>query len=154
MTTDAPLIGRGDPSWAGELQLNLQTHGRSRVPGPKAVGFDLQGFVRALEARDLDYQASRYAPDAEVRIIHPDNPPSNPQSVRGRTAISAWLLHASTRDLGLRVTDLVDGGERVAFTERWHHHDGTTAVAMSTASIENALITRRHTVLVWDHNRN
>ena len=72
--------------------------------------------------------------------------------VHGRPAIHAWLLHASTRDLGLRVTHLEDGGGRVAFTERWHHHDGTTVLATSTAEIDHALITMRHTILVWDHD--
>ena len=87
-----------------------------------------------------------------MRIVDPDNPPSAPQSVHGRPAIHAWLLHASTRDLGLRVTHLEDGGGRVAFTERWHHHDGTTVLATSTAEIDNALITMCHTILVWDHD--
>jgi len=132
MTTGVPLIDSSHLGWTGELQLDPQIHGKSRVPGPKAVGFSLLDFAQALEECDVDYQASRYAPDAEIRIVHPDSPPSNPQSVHGRTAIHAWLLHATTRDLGLRVTTLVDGGDRIAFTEHWHHDDGTTAVATST----------------------
>jgi hypothetical protein len=153
MTANVPLVDSSDLSWAGELQLNPQTHGKGRVPGPKTVGFDLQEFGRALEERDVDYQASCYAPDAEIRIVHPDSPPSNPQSVHGIEAIHTWLLQASTRELGVRATHLVDGGDRVAFTEHWHHHDRTTAVASSTAEIDDGLIVLRHTVLVWDHDR-
>jgi hypothetical protein len=152
MTTDVPLIDNSNLGWTGELQLDPQIHGKSRVPGPKTVGFNLLDFAQALEEGDIDYQASCYAPDAEIRIIHPDSPPSNPQSVHGREAIHGWLLQADTRELGVRVTYLVDGGDRVAFTEHWHHQDRTTAVASSTAEIDNGLITMRHTVLVWDHD--
>jgi hypothetical protein len=152
MTTEVPLVDDSNLGWAGELQLDPQIHGKSRVPGPKTVSFNLLEFRRALEEGDIDYQASCYAPNAEIRIVNPDNPPSTPQSVHGREEIHVWLLHASTRDLGVRVTHLVDGGDRVAFTERWHHQDGTTAVATSTAEIDKGLITIRHTVLVWDHD--
>ena len=150
MTTDVPINGSRRRS--SELRLDPRTHGKGRVPGPKVVGFNLLAFGQALEERDIGYQVSQYAPDAEVRIVDPDNPPSAPQTVRGQAAIHAWLRHASTRDLGLHVTHLVDGGDRVAFTERWHHRDGTTVVSTSTAEIEDGLITMRHTILVWDHD--
>jgi hypothetical protein len=153
MTTDVPVNDTSGQAWTGELLLDPEIHGKSRVPGPRTTGFDLFDFARALEDRDVDYQASRYAPDAEIRIVTPDNPPSAPQVVLGRPAIHAWLLHARTRDLALRVTDLVDGGDRIAFTERWHHQDETTVVATSTAEIDDALITMRHTILVWDRDK-
>ena len=153
MTIDMPLTLSSDLGWTGDIELDPQIHGKSRVPGPRTVGFDLLEFGRALEERDIEYQASRYALDAEIRIVTPDNPPSAPQTMHGRAAIYAWLLHASTRDLGLRVIQLVDGGDRVAFSERWHHQDGTTAVASSIAEIDDGLITVRDTVLVWDFDR-
>lgn len=150
MTTETTLNGSAG-MWPADLLLDPRTHGRGRVPGPKLTGFNLLAFVQALEERDVAYQSARYAPDADVRIVDPDNPPSAPQRLHGRPAIHAWLLHASTRDLDLQVTHLVDGGDRVAFTERWHHQDGTAAVATSTAEIEDGLITMRHTIIVWDH---
>jgi hypothetical protein len=147
MTSDISVrSGRG----TGELRLDPHVHGKGRVPGPGLPGFNLLAFGQALKERDLAYQIAHYAPDADVRIVDPDNPPSAPQRLHGRPAIRAWLLHASTRDLGLQVTHLVDGGDRVAFTERWHHQDGTSVVATSTAEIEYGLITMRHTILVWD----
>ena len=152
MTTSQPATDRSPRPWTDEPQLHPRIRGRSRVPGPKLARFNLLDFAQALEERDIDYQARHYAFDAEMRIVDPDNPPSAPQLVHGRPAIHAWLLHASTRDLGLRATHLVDGGDRVALTERWHHHDGTTVLATSTAEIDNALITMRHTILVWDHD--
>lgn len=156
-TENSDRLHSGDTTdssgWTGELRLDPHIHGKSRVPGPKPTGFDLADFTHAIEERDIDEQTSRYAPDAQMLIVDPDNPPSTPQLVQGRPAIHAWLLHASTRDLGMQVTDLVDGGDRVGFTERWRHHDGTTVVAMSTADIVDTLITRRHTILVWDHDQ-
>lgn len=134
----------------GDLLLDPRVHGRSRVPGPKPLGFNLPAFAQAIEDRDIHYQALHYAPDAELRIVDPDNPPSAPQTVHSRAAIYAWLLHACTWNLGLHVTHLVDGGDTVAFTERWHYQDGTTVVATSTAEIEDRLIAMRHTILVWD----
>ncbi|WP_375431853.1 nuclear transport factor 2 family protein [uncultured Friedmanniella sp.] len=150
MSTDIPV--RPSAGRSSELLLDPRVHGRSRVPGPKTTGFHLGTFAAALEDRDIGYQSSRYALDADVRIVDPDNPPSAPQTVHGRPAIHAWLLHARTRDLDLHVTRLIDGGNRVAFTELWHHRDGTAVVATSTAEIEAGLIIRRHTVLVWDHD--
>jgi hypothetical protein len=152
MAAHLPLGGTAHEQ-PGDLRLSLHLHGRGRVPGHQLLAFDLIAFVRALEQWDVGYQLSRYAPDAEVRIITPDSPPSAPQTLHGRAEIDAWLVHASTRDLGLEVTHLVDGGDQVAFTQRWHHDDGTSAVATSTAEIEDGLITRRQTILVWDHDR-
>lgn len=151
MTTDHPLPLRSQP-WEGELRLNPDIHGRSRVPGPRPAGFDLGDFARALEEGDLDRQRSQYAPEVEVVVIDPDNTPAAPQVLQGRPAVDGWLLHASTSHLGLRVTELVDGGERVAFTERWQHQDGTSVVATSTAVIEDSLIAWQQVVLVWDHD--
>jgi hypothetical protein len=151
MTSDTSLISGGGRQPA-ELRLNPRTHGRGRVPGPKMTGFNLVAFGQAMEDRDLDYQVARYAPDADVRIVDPDNPPSAPQRLQGRAAIHAWLLHVSTRDPGLQVTHLVDGGDRIAFTERWHLQDGTAVLATSTAEIEAGLITMRQTILVRDHH--
>jgi hypothetical protein len=150
MTTDVPSrVARRSFS---EFRLDPQVHGTGRVPGQQAAVFDLVAFCQALEERDVTYQMARYAPDAEVQVVDPDNPPTHPQTLHGRDAIQAWLLHALTRDLELHVTHLVDSGARVAFTEHWHHQDGTTVLAMSTAEIEHGLIAMRRTILVWDHD--
>jgi hypothetical protein len=152
MITDVPVNDSSPRARPGELRLHPQIHGRSRVPGPEVTGFNLLDFTHAMEERDIDYQASRYAPEAAMLIIDPDNPPSAPQLLLGRPAIHAWLLHTDTCRLELRVTDLVDGGDRMGFTERWRHQDGTSAVATSTVEIDHGLLTMRHTILVWDHD--
>jgi hypothetical protein len=132
-----------------ELRLNPRLHGKSRVPGQQAPRFDLNAFSRALAQRDVDYQLARYAPDAEIRVVDPNNPPTAPRTVSGAPAIHAWLLDASAREVGLHVTHLVDGGDRVAFTACWQHEDGTEVESASTAELHNGLITTQHTILAW-----
>lgn len=135
-----------------EITLNPRTHGRGRVPGRLAPQFDLDAFSRALERRDTGYQLSCYAPQADIRIVDPDNPPLAPRVVRGADAIRIWLLAGKVRELDLRVTHQVDGGDRVAFTSRWHYQDGIEGQATSTAELEGGLITSQHTILVWGQN--
>ena len=67
MTANAPLVDSNDLSWAGELQLNPQTHGKGRVPGPKTVGFDLQEFGRARRAPRRVEVRSAFAADRGCR---------------------------------------------------------------------------------------
>lgn len=150
MTADVPVPHLRRPT--GELRLDPRTHGKGRVPGPKVVGFDLPAFARSMEERDTAYQASQYAADADIRIVDPDHPPSAPRAMHGRPEIEAWLAHLSTTSRGLQVSHLIDGGDRVGFTERWHHDDGSTAVASSTAELDGGQITMRHTVVVWDRD--
>ena len=49
-----------------------------------------------------------------------------------------------------RVVDLVDGEDRVAFTELRRYRDGTQEMATSTAELDNGLISWQHTIVVWD----
>jgi hypothetical protein len=151
-TPTTPLHGgtlRTGLGIADELRLNPRLHGNSRVPGQTVPIFDLNAFGQAMEQRDVDYQLTRYAPDADIRIVDPTHPPATPRTLRGASAIQAWLLDASAHHLDLHVTHLVDGGDRVAFTQRWHHADGTEAVATSTAELRDGLITTQHTILAW-----
>jgi hypothetical protein len=135
-----------------DIALNPRTHGRSRVPGRTAPQFDLDAFSRALERRDAAYQLSCYAPDADIRIVDPDNPPLAPRVVRGAGAIRTWLAAGLVRELDLHVTHLVDGGDRVAFTTRWRYQDAVEGQATSTAELQDGLITSQHTILVWGQN--
>jgi hypothetical protein len=130
-----------------ELRLDPLVHGRSRVPGRRRPVFDVAAFVRAREHRDIDYQLSCYAPDAEIRAVDPDSPPLAPRSIRGDQAIRSWLDGSDAR--GVEVSCLVDGGDRLALTERWQQPDGTVVVATSTAEVRAGRIASQHTVLAW-----
>ena len=132
-----------------QIRLNLRARGTGRVPDRRARQFHLDAFAQALERRDLDHQLAQYAPGADIRVVDPDHPPVAPRMVRGATALHAWLLECRVGDLDPEVTHLVDGGDRVAFTQRWHDREGAGVVATSTAELEDGLITTQHTNVVW-----
>jgi hypothetical protein len=129
------------------IPLNYRLHGKGRVPGQEEARFDLDAFTEAMERRDIDYQVANYASDADIRIVGPDNPPSAPRIVNGSEAIRDWLRASTAHTLDLLVTNLVDGGNRVAFTEQSRHEDGTDLVASSTADVAEGLINIQRTIL-------
>lgn len=152
-TSQIPINGHpaaADPHTPRRIRLNPRIAGKSRVPGQEAAAFDLHAFSRALEQHDVDYQLAHYAADADIRIVDPDNPPAAPRTLAGKPAIHAWMVDSITHDLDLHVTHLVDGGDRVAFTERSHYQDGTQALTTSTAELEHGLMTTQYTILVWE----
>jgi hypothetical protein len=135
-----------------ELRLNPRTHGMGRVPGRRAAAFDLDGFSYALADRDLDYQISRYATNADIRVVDPDNPPASPLLLHGTADIRRWLWDSDADTRDVEVTHVVDGGDRVAFSGRWHQRDGTAVLATSAAELTDGLITLQHTILAWGHD--
>ena len=147
MTTTQTSLNRSSASTGGRLVQNLGATARDGAPGRTAAAFDLQAFSQALTDRDLDYQLTCYAADADIRIVDAGNPLAAPSLVHGTTAILVWLRDFAAGALGPEVTHVVDGGDRVAVTERWHHHDGTVVQATSTAELSGGLITVQHTIL-------
>lgn len=111
----------------------------------RTPAFDLAGFGRALEQRDIAYQLACYASDADIRVVDPDNPSTAPRTIRGTDALRSWLTDCSSHSVD--VTRLVDGADRVAFAQCWYRPDGLTVVATSTAELCDALISTQHTNL-------
>jgi hypothetical protein len=122
------------------------------LPAPELPAFDLPAFGRALTTGDLGDQLARYAADAEIRITT-DTRTTPPRVVSGTRAIWAWLHECSSADPPSVVSRLVDGGERVAFSQRWRDPDGTTVLLVSTADLQDGLITRQHTILTRSEDR-
>ena len=114
----------------------------AEVPTP----FDLAAFGRALTRGDLARQLTCYAEEAAIRITT-DTSTTEPRVVSGTRAISAWLLELASADPPSVVSRLVDGGDRVAFSQRWRSPDGTTVLAV-TAELQDGLITTQHTILL------
>lgn len=108
-TSQVPLNGhtaRVDLQTPMGIPLNSRRHGKGRVPSQTAAAFDLSAFSRALEQHDVDYQVAHYAPDADIRIVDPDNPSAVPRSLSGQPAIHAWMIDSITHDLDLDVTQV------------------------------------------------
>jgi hypothetical protein len=142
-TTQAHRLDPGDAARPahGELPSEPLVQGAGRGRGRRSP-FDLAAFVLALEHHDLAYQLARYAPDALIRVVDPDSPPPVARTIVGSRAIRSWLESSA---LGIKVVQLVDGGDRVAFTEHWSERDGTAVEATSTAEIDHGVITVQHT---------
>lgn len=144
----------GNPSGSAqpgspERRHDPRLHGVRRIPCRRLRVFDLNAFGEAVERRDLDYQLGHYAPDADIRIVDPDHPPSAPRIVRGTSAIRSWLFESDVGGVEVEVTHLVDGHDRFAFTQGRRYADGTSAVIVSTAELQDGLITTQHTILAW-----
>ena len=99
---------------------------------------------------DLDLQIAAYADHAELRVINPDNPPRLPRTLKGKSQIEAWIRGEPAQRIVVQVSNLVEAGERIAFTEVRRYSDGGHEIAASTAELSDGLITRQLTVLVWD----
>ncbi|HSU36029.1 MAG TPA: hypothetical protein VLJ88_10245 [Propionibacteriaceae bacterium] len=99
---------------------------------------------------DLDLQIAAYAEGAELRIVNPDNPPRLPRMLRGKSEIEAWLRGEPAQRVVVQVSNLIEDGERIAFTEVRRYSDGGYEIAASTADLYDGLITRQLTILVWD----
>jgi hypothetical protein len=92
----------------------LKTKSKSR-PRPKPVS--VAGLKRAIEGRKASALASLYAEDAVVQVIDRDNPPSNPRSLKGRSAIASYFEDVCGRDMTHKVEAGVAVGNRLAFTQ-------------------------------------
>ena len=134
---------------AQERRPDQRVSGVTQLPVRLPRSFDLQGFREAVERRDLAYQLARYAADADIRIVDPDHPPSEPRLLRGTSDILTWLVDAEAANLDVEVTNLIDGGDRFAFTQQWRTADGTAVVAVSTAELQDGLIATQHSILAW-----
>lgn len=111
-----------------------------------ATTFDLTAFERALVACDIPELATCYADDADIRVVGDEHPPYAPLLVSGRQAISVWLATYAWPDLDREVVHLVDGGDRIAFTQCWRRTDGTVTLLTSTAELLDGLISVQHTL--------
>lgn len=131
-----------------DKRLHSRLPNDSRVRSERRPRFDLNAFSQAIEQCNINYQLARYAPDADIHIIDPDNPPASPQTLRGTRAIHAWLLDSSANELDPHVIHLADGGDRIAFTTQWRREDGTQALASSTAALQDGLISAQRTIVV------
>ena len=117
---------------------------------PAVREFDLTTFSRSLLRADLDLQIAAYADAAKLRIINPDNPPRLPRTLEGKAQIEAWIRGEPAQRVVVQVSNLIENGERIAFTEVRRYSDGAHEIAASTAELRDGLIGRQLTILVWD----
>lgn len=129
-----------------ELRLVPGTRRPGRARPPTAPIFDLVAFGRALAVGDAADLLGHYATDADLRVMADEQPPVPVLVLCGRETIASWMARSDWPDLDREVFHLVDGGDRIAFTQRWSHVDGTATCLTSTAELRDGLITVQHTI--------
>ncbi len=112
--------------------------------------FDLNALRHGVEDRDMAAMMSLYDDQAEISITDHRHTPSQPQVIRGRGEITAFLADLLGRDMTHQLDHVVVGDGTVSYIERCTYPDGTR-VTMSTAlDIDNGHIIRQEGVQAWD----
>lgn len=89
------------------------------------AAFDTAELQRSITERDAEALLRLYAEDAELRIVDAANPPSQPQVVRGRDDIGAFLADLCGRDMTHRVLRLVAERDHTAYLKECTNPDGS-----------------------------
>ena len=112
--------------------------------------FDLSGYKRAFEAKDVDAWIAFYAEDAEWIEYTPEAPPRAPVVMRGKAAILDFLRGVAADPVRLSITDEVTAGDRAAFMVTCDLGDGRRAIENTVITLRDGLIVRQVEVEAWD----
>ena len=112
--------------------------------------FSLEALSRAIETRDSPAMREFYSEDAFLRIIDRDHPPSKPQKIVGRSAISAYFDDVCGRTMTHKVENRCATGERLAFTQDCVYPDGTRVFCSTVAELKAGKIANQTIVQAWD----
>jgi ketosteroid isomerase-like protein len=104
----------------------------------------------AIEGRDARTLTSFYAPEAVLRIIDQNHPPSGPMEVKGKDAITAYYDDVCGRAMTHRVEFGVAEGDRLAFTQACAYPDGKQVFCSATLELTDGKIVRQTAVQAWD----
>ena len=105
---------------------------------------------QAIETRDGKALAGFYAPDAVLRIVDQDNPPSHPREVAGRDAIAAYYADLCGRAMTHRVEAAVTQGDQLAFTQICTYPEGGRVICAAMLELGDGRIARHLAVQAWD----
>ena len=117
---------------------------------PKANPITIASLKRAIEGRNAKALASFYANDAVLRVIDSNNPPSKPNSIKGRKAIGDYFSDVCGRDMTHKLEGGVSDGKRLAFTQRCAYPDGTKVFCSAMIDLKGGKIARQTVVQAWD----
>jgi hypothetical protein len=141
-----PCLGT---SWSdNELGYGPKTDERSTAMTLSTIA--IADLKRAIEGRDGAALAGLYAPDAVVRIIDRDNPPSKPRELKGKAAIASFYDDVCGRNMSHKLENGIADGDRVAFTQSCAYPDGTKVFCSAMLELEGGKIARQTIVQAWD----
>ena len=110
----------------------------------------IEGLRKAVESRDSKSLKTYYADNATITIIDSDNPPSKPRTIKGASAIGAFLDDVYSRDMTHTVESGLLDGKHLAFVEGCRYADGTRVIASNMAEIGPKGIVNQTVVQAWD----
>jgi hypothetical protein len=116
----------------------------------KSITLTVADLKRAIEGRNSRALASFYANDAVLCVIDRDNPPSKPNSIKGKKAISAYFNDVCGRDMTHKVVGGVADKKRIAFTQTCAYPDGTKVFCSAMIDLKGGKIARQTVVQAWD----
>ena len=116
----------------------------------KTNSLTVSALKRAIEGRNSKALAGFYANDAVLRVIDSNNPPSKPNSIKGKKAISAYFSDVCGRDMTHKVEVGVSDGKRLAFTQRCAYPDGTKVFCSAMIALKGGKIAKQTVVQAWD----
>jgi hypothetical protein len=112
--------------------------------------FSLAALSRAIETRNSTAMRDFYSENARMRIIDRDHPPSKPQEIVGRAAISAYFDDVCGRAMTHKVENGCIEGERLAFTQNCAYPNGSRVFCSTVAELKSGKITNQTIVQAWD----
>jgi len=112
--------------------------------------FDIETLSRAVEQRDAATQLAMFAEDAELVQYDKDNPPSSPQTARGKEEIGEVLEDVFSRDMKHRVFGAVVNGDRAAYGIECEYPDGNRVTCAALLDLRGGKIVREVGSPAWD----
>ena len=116
----------------------------------KSTPLTVASLKRAIEGRNGRALSDFYANDAVLRVIDRDNPPSKPNSIKGKKAISAYFNDVCGRDMTHKLVSGVADKKRIAFTQNCTYPDGTKVFCSAMIELKGGKIARQTVVQAWD----
>jgi ketosteroid isomerase-like protein len=111
---------------------------------------DLDGLVRAIEARDAAAQLALYADDAVVTVVDRDHGPSTQLTFRGRDEIRSHLEDVFGREMTHKVERAVQDESGAAYALGCEYPDGTRVRCLAVLDVRDGRISRLDGVQAWD----
>lgn len=116
----------------------------------KSSSVTVSDLKRAIEGRNSRALSGFYTNDAVLRVIDRDNPPSKPNSIKGKKAISAFFNDVCGRDMTHKVLSGVADKKRIAFIQSCAYPDGKKVYCSTMIELKGGKIARQTVVQAWD----
>jgi hypothetical protein len=119
-------------------------------PMAKTTPLTIANLKRAIEGRNGRALSDFYASNAVLRVIDRDHPPSKPNSIKGKKAISAYFNDVCGRNISHKLVSSIADKKRIAFTQNCTYPDGNKVFCSAMIDLKGGKIARQTVVQAWD----